>query len=276
MKAMILAAGRGERMRPLTDHSPKPMLKVAGKPLIEHHIIKLAKAGIVDIVINHAWLGEQIEDYLKDGSEWGVSILYSRETQGALETAGGIINALPLLVEKNEPNAPFLVVNGDIYTDFTYTKLPMLSDDCLANIWLTNNPEHNVKGDFLIAKSSLENVHFFADDITKKRANENINETVNGNINKSIKVHNIIGEHATAQGYQSFTYSGIGLYKPEFFTVAPNESVLALGPLLRQTAKNFQLCGQTLSNYWVDVGTPSRLAALNQHLTRQTNNMRHQ
>jgi len=271
MKAMILAAGRGERMRPLTDHSPKPMLKVAGKPLIEHHIIKLAKAGITDIVINHAWLGEQIEEYLKDGSEWNVSIRYSRETQGALETAGGIINALPLLLEKTEPNAPFLVVNGDIYTDFTYTNLPSLSEDCLANIWLINNPEHNLKGDFLIAKSSLKNVYVHANDVT----NISVNESVNEGASESIKVHNIVGEHVTSQSYQSFTYSGIGLYKPEFFKAASNESVLPLGPLLRQTAKNLQLSGQILSNYWVDVGTPSRLAALNQYLTRQTNNMRH-
>ncbi len=115
MKAMILAAGRGERMRPLTDHTPKPLLEVAGTPLIGWHLRRLQQAGFTEIVINHAWLGQQIEDTLKDGSDYGVRIAYSPERAGGLETAGGIATALPLL-----GNEPFLVVNGDVLTDIDF------------------------------------------------------------------------------------------------------------------------------------------------------------
>lgn len=239
MKAMILAAGRGERMRPLTDDCPKPLLKVAGMPLIEHHIVKLAQAGITDIVINHAWLGYKIEEYLQDGSQWGVSIRYSRETQGALETAGGIIKALPLLVEKDEPNAPFLVVNGDVYTDFDFTHIPLLPSDCLANIWLVANPEHNLKGDFLLAEEA-------------------------STLNKSNKVYNLTSKENQPLQHQAYTFSGIALYKPEFFTAHSHDAaILPLGPLLRETAENLELSGTILKGQWTDVGTPERLNELN-------------
>ncbi|WP_076417109.1 N-acetylmuramate alpha-1-phosphate uridylyltransferase MurU [Colwellia sp. UCD-KL20] len=239
MKAMILAAGRGERMRPLTDDCPKPLLKVAGIPLIEHHIVKLAQAGITDIVINHAWLGYKIEEYLQDGSQWGVSIRYSRETQGALETAGGIIKALPLLVEKDEPNAPFLVVNGDVYTDFDFTHIPLLPSDCLANIWLVANPDHNLKGDFLLAEET-------------------------STLNKSNKVYNLKSKENQPQQHQAYTFSGIALYKPEFFTALSHDvAILPLGPLLRETAENLELSGTILKGQWTDVGTPERLNELN-------------
>ncbi|WP_077340921.1 N-acetylmuramate alpha-1-phosphate uridylyltransferase MurU [Pseudocolwellia agarivorans] len=239
MKAMILAAGRGERMRPLTDDCPKPLLKVAGIPLIEHHIVKLAQAGITDIVINHAWLGYKIEEYLQDGSQWGVSIRYSRETQGALETAGGIIKALPLLVEKDEPNAPFLVVNGDVYTDFDFTHIPLLPSDCLANIWLVANPEHNLKGDFLLAEEA-------------------------STLNKSNKVYNLTSKENQPLQHQAYTFSGIALYKPEFFTAHSHDAaILPLGPLLRETAENLELSGTILKGQWTDVGTPERLNELN-------------
>ncbi len=141
MKAMILAAGRGERMRPLTDHTPKPLLPVAGKPLIEHLINQLVVAGFSEIVINHAHLGEQIEQYLGTGSQLGAAIYYSPEGE-ALETAGGIINALPLL-----GNEPFLVVNGDIATDFPFAELQKIRVD-LTHLVLIDNPEHHPKGDF--------------------------------------------------------------------------------------------------------------------------------
>lgn len=144
MKAMILAAGRGERMRPLTDHTPKPLLPAAGKPLIEHTLTQLAGAGFTDVVINHAHLGQQIETYLGDGRQFGVTIRYSREGETALETAGGIINALPLL-----GNEPFLVVNGDIATDFPYAELHDCSVD-LAHLVLIDNPEHHPAGDFVL------------------------------------------------------------------------------------------------------------------------------
>jgi len=141
--AMILAAGRGERMRPLTDHTPKPLLKVHDKPLIVWHIERLKKAGITQLVINHAHLGEQIEQTLGDGSSLGVSISYSPEGT-ALETGGGIARALPLLGEQ-----PFLVVNGDVWTDINYSELA-LSEDDLAHLVLVNNPSHNPNGDFAL------------------------------------------------------------------------------------------------------------------------------
>jgi N-acetyl-alpha-D-muramate 1-phosphate uridylyltransferase len=147
MKAMILAAGRGERMRPLTDHTPKPLLPVAGKPLIVHTINQLVAAGFTDIVINHAHLGQQIEDTLGNGKHLGANIVYSPEGEQALETAGGIINALPLL-----GNKPFLVVNGDIATDFPYTELHKIKVD-LAHIVLIDNPPHHPQGDFALDHS---------------------------------------------------------------------------------------------------------------------------
>ncbi len=141
--AMILAAGRGERMRPLTDHTPKPLLTVHDKPLIVWHIERLKKAGITQLVINHAHLGEQIEQALGDGLSLGVSIAYSPE-ETALETGGGIARALPLLGEQ-----PFLVVNGDVWTDIDYSALALDEDD-LAHLVLVSNPSHNPKGDFAL------------------------------------------------------------------------------------------------------------------------------
>ncbi|MGZ4992797.1 MAG: N-acetylmuramate alpha-1-phosphate uridylyltransferase MurU [Methylobacter sp.] len=149
MKAMILAAGRGERMRPLTDHTPKPLLAAAGKPLIEHTIKQLVAAGFNDIVINHAHLGLQIEHRLGNGKQFGANISYSPEGEQALETAGGIINALHLLGDE-----VFLVVNGDIATDFPFAELKNLNVD-LAHLVLVDNPAHHPKGDFGLNKSGL-------------------------------------------------------------------------------------------------------------------------
>ncbi len=146
MKAMILAAGRGERMRPLTDQTPKPLLALAGKPLIQYHIEALREAGFRELVINHAWLGEQIVHYLGDGARFGVEIAYSPEPQGALETGGGIYHALPLLGDE-----AFLVVNGDIWTDYPYARLKHPPQQ-LAHLVLVDNPSHHPQGDF-----SLEN-----------------------------------------------------------------------------------------------------------------------
>ena len=146
MKAMILAAGHGERMRPLTDHTPKPLLEVGGKPLIVWHIENLKEAGFEDIVINIAWLGDLIPAALGDGSKFGVNLHYSDEQQeGALETAGGIIKALPLLGDET-----FLVVNGDVWCDFPYSNISPLEKDDLAHLVLVNNPEHNPTGDFAL------------------------------------------------------------------------------------------------------------------------------
>ena len=147
MKAMILAAGRGERMRPLTDHTPKPLLPVAGKTIIEHTINHLISAGFHDIIINHAHLGQQIEDHLGDGQQFGASIQYSPEGEHALETAGGIVNALSLLGDE-----VFLVINGDIVTDFPFAELKNMPVD-LAHLVLVNNPEHHPQGDFGLDKT---------------------------------------------------------------------------------------------------------------------------
>jgi N-acetyl-alpha-D-muramate 1-phosphate uridylyltransferase len=142
MKAMLLAAGRGERMRPLTDHTPKPLLRVAGHALIEHHIKALARAGIRELVVNHAHLGAQLVAALGDGSDHGVHIDYSAEPPGALETGGGIFNALPLLGA-----APFMVINADIWTDFDFAALPR-QPESLAHLVLVDNPVHHLQGDF--------------------------------------------------------------------------------------------------------------------------------
>ncbi len=142
MKAMILAAGRGERMRPLTDSCPKPLLKVGETSLIEHNIKSLQRSGIHEIVINTGWLGEQLPNYLGDGSQFGVSLNYSHEGYPALETAGGIINALPQLGSHD-----FIVVNGDIYTDYNFSQLKLKSGFD-AHIVLIANPEHHPNGDF--------------------------------------------------------------------------------------------------------------------------------
>ena len=151
MKAMILAAGRGERLRPLTDEIPKPLIKVAGTSLIEYHLKNLAATGIKEIVINTAWLAEKLHQQLGDGSDYGVSIQYSDEGQ-ALETAGGIIKALPLL-----GNEPFLVVNGDIWCDFDFSTLPGLNTEIQAHLILVSNPKHNQKGDFSLQDNLIKN-----------------------------------------------------------------------------------------------------------------------
>ena len=151
--AMILAAGRGERMRPLTDEVPKPLLKINDRPLIEYHILALEKSGFSRIVINHAWLGQQIVDYLGDGQRFGVQIIYSPEAT-ALETAGGIINALPVLCPDGV-NPTFAVVNADIFCDYDYTKLPTHLGNDLAHLVLVNNPPHNPAGDFAIESGRL-------------------------------------------------------------------------------------------------------------------------
>jgi MurNAc alpha-1-phosphate uridylyltransferase len=146
MKAMILAAGRGERMRPLTDTIPKPLLEVCGKPLIVWHIEKLAKAGFKEIVINIAHLGFKIPEALGDGSKWGVKLHFSDEqNEGALESAGGIVKALPLLGDE-----AFLVVNGDVWCDYEFDSSFKLDVGILAHLILVPNPEHNQKGDFAL------------------------------------------------------------------------------------------------------------------------------
>lgn len=151
MKAMILAAGRGERLRPLTDSTPKPLLKVGEKSLIEYHLYKLAQAGIKEVIINIAWLGQQIRDTLGNGEYYNLIIHYSDEGEQALETAGGIIKALHLLGDK-----PFLVINGDIFTDYDFEQLLNFKLKGEAHLVMVENPEHNDKGDFALKNGWLQ------------------------------------------------------------------------------------------------------------------------
>ncbi len=230
---MILAAGRGERMRPLTDELPKPLLKVAGKPLIEHHLIKLQKIGVTDVVINLAWLGEKIEDYLQDGRRFGLTIHYSWESGGALETAGGIIKALPLLMEgESDVDQPFLVINGDIFIDYDFTHLPILAAETLAHLWLVDNPPHHLAGDFALQGQQL---------VSKE----------------------------TSISQTSYTFSGIGLYRRSFFSEFLSKKVVALAPLIRAAMSKGAVSGTKLTGLWTDVGTPARFQQINQQLAMQ-------
>jgi MurNAc alpha-1-phosphate uridylyltransferase len=149
MRAMLLAAGRGERMRPLTDKTPKPLLRIGGQMLIEHHIHALARAGITELVINHAWLGNLIERALGNGAAYGVHIEYSPEGETGLETGGGILRALPLLGTQ-----PFLVVNADIWSDYDFSVLPR-EPEGLAHLVMVDNPPHHPQGDFSLVAGQL-------------------------------------------------------------------------------------------------------------------------
>ncbi len=229
MKAMILAAGRGERMRPLTDHTPKPLLKVGGKPLIVWHLERLAQAGFEEIVINHAHLGEQIEQALGNGAQWGLSIQYSPE-KVALETAGGIANALHLL-----GGEAFLVVNGDTYTeiDFKRTVLQTNRDGhlVLAHLMLVDNPPQHPKGDFAI-------------------------DFINQN-------HGLLKNN----GAQMLTFSGVGVYHPHLFADVVIGQSAKLAPLLRKAIDNNAATAEYYQGVWHDIGTPERLAELDKTLT---------
>lgn len=157
IKAMILAAGRGERMRPLTDSCPKPLLQVNGLALIEYHLISLNKLGIQEFIINHAWLGEQIENFLGNGDKYGVVITYSKEQQ-PLDTAGGIIKALPLLVSDGDSEKVFIVVNGDVFTDYDFSNLLKIKNklkQASAHLVMIDNPAHHPSGDFYLSKDGL-------------------------------------------------------------------------------------------------------------------------
>lgn len=220
MRAMILAAGRGERMRPLTDHLPKPLLPIAGKPLIVHHIEALARAGIRQIVINHAWLGALIEQQLGDGSQFGVQLQYSAEGESGLETAGGIKKALPLLGTE-----PFLVVNGDVLTDFPFSALKsVMPAQHMAHLVLVPNPLQHPLGDFAFD-------------------------------NRTALV--------LPQGEHQWTFSGIGLYRPEFFAQVP-AGKQKLAPFLRQAMTQGQVSGELYHGFWADIGTPERLTQAEQ------------
>lgn len=241
MKAMILAAGFGTRMRPLTDNCPKPLLPVAGKPLIVHHIEQLVKLGIHDIIINHAYLGHMIEEALGDGSQFGCRIHYSAERE-ALETGGGIYKALPLLMadkaqgEVAEP--PFLLVNGDVWIDWERIQLPQ-NIEGLCHLWLVKNPDHNPAGDFVLTES-----HSVMD---------KTNQTTNSQSTKN----------QSSLDKAALTFSGISLLKPALFNAVKPEllesGIFPLAPLLRKAMAQGNASGELYSGNWIDVGTPERL-----------------
>lgn len=221
---MILAAGRGERMRPLTDITPKPLLPVAGKPLIVWHLEKLAAAGFHDVVINLGHLGERIPAALGDGQRWGLRLHYSPEPPGALETAGGIRHALPLLGDM-----PFLVINGDIFSDWPLSRAQTIADslptETQAHLVLINNPAHHPDGDFALANGWL-----------------------------------------IPEGQPRLTFAGMGIYRPSLFAHLTDGQPARLAPLLSTAISEGLVSGEHHTGRWVDVGTPERLAELNQRL----------
>lgn len=230
MKAMIFAAGRGERMRPLTDNCPKPLLKVRGRPLIVWHILNLVRAGITEIVINHAHLGHMIEEALGDGGQFGARIAYSAEGN-ALETAGGVAKARHLLGDE-----PFVAVAADIYCphfDFEQVIDTLKDNDMWGNphprdkrdvawLYLVKNPPHHPKGDFALHSFSIAN-----------------------------------------EGEPRYTFSGIGVYRTEIFDSVESGQSAQIAPILREYAARGQVGGELYRGDWTDVGTPERLAQLN-------------
>ncbi len=211
MRAIILAAGRGERMRPLTDTVPKPLLEIDGKPLIQYHIERLVRAGTKDIVINHGRLGHLIEERLGEGNLFNVHIHYSAEGDAPLETGGGIFRAL-----NNLGPDPFIVVNADIWTDYPYEQLPVYPAGLVHLVMVPNPPQHP-EGDFGLREGWLTN--------------------------------------RTGPRY---TYSGIGVYRPELFR-GQQDGKFPLAPLLRQAIEQRAVSGEVYRGDWADIGTPERL-----------------
>ena len=223
-QALILAAGRGERLRPLTDRTPKPLLTVRGRPLIEWQLQALAAAGVREVAVNTAWLEEQFPAALGDGSRWGLRLHFSQERRdhgGALETAGGIAKALPLLARC------FWVVSGDVFLPgfgFDATALARFEQgDRLGHLWLVPNPPHHPQGDFAIDAQGL----------------------------------------ATADGAERLTWASVGLFRAELFEGLVVGTRMPLRPLLEQAIAARRLGAETWGGAWTDVGTEERLRALN-------------
>lgn len=219
MKAMILAAGEGRRMRPLTLETPKPLLPVRGTSLIVHHIQRLKNAGVTDLVINIAYLGEKIRAALGDGARFGVRIHYSAEPE-PLETAGALLHALPLLGD-----SPFLLVNGDVWTDYPFASLAQRGLNHLGHLVLVPNPSHKLLGDFSIGNNGL------------------LQEL---------------------DGDTSYTFSGISLLSPRLISTYPQQRPkFPLREILGWAIQRGQLTAELFEGVWCDVGTPERLAELN-------------
>ena len=220
---MILAAGRGNRLRPFTDTMPKPLLRVAGRTLLDFHLQALRQADFDQVVINLGYRGAQIAEAVGDGSGYGLAVSYSREPEQALETGGGIFQALPLLGEQ-----PFLVVNGDIWTDYDFARLrPVVGTlQKHAHLVLVDNPSQHAEGDFALADEQVCN-----------------------------------------QGKERLTYSGISVLHPHLFAdCAPGRYPLA--PLLREACVAGLVSGEHAGGRWFDIGTPERLWALEKKLQR--------
>ncbi len=230
MKAMILAAGLGQRMRPLTDHLPKPLLCVGGKPLLQYHLEALARNGIKDVIINLAHLGEKIIAFAGDGSQFGLNVSYSREPE-PLETAGALLHALPLL-----GNDPFLLINGDVWSDFRLEQLCgySLATNELAHLVLVPNPGFHPQGDF-----APDAQNWLADDHT-------------------------IAQYKLAK----YTFSGISLIDPQLISRYPHQrQKFPLGEVLRYGITQQHISAEVYRGRWSDVGTPERLQLLDGELT---------
>ena len=268
MKAMILAAGEGRRMRPLTDATPKPLLEVAGKPLIEHHIARLAAAGFAEIVVNVSHLGQQLVDFLGDGSQWQVAISISSE-QTPLEAAGGIIQALPHLGD-----APFLLVNGDVFTDYPFAHLRETAPAKQgAHIVLVPNPAHRPRGDFLLRDRRVKDLPVVAEslDATEDVAQKQTSLAEANQSTDTQYVSALAQRSNSSLNSGSATYSGIGVYDPGLFAdCAPGR--LPLRPLLDEAIARTSLTGELYQGVWEDVGTPERLTALNQRFPSDSAN----
>ena len=234
MKALIFAAGLGERMRPLTDHTPKPLLSVGGKRLIEWHLEKIAALGIGDVVINTSWLAEQFPTTLGDGGQWGLRITYSHEGDTPLETGGGMFNALPLLGEH-----AFLLVNGDVWTDYDFAQLPR-EPDGLAHLVMVDRPPQATHGDFALD----------ADGAVRSDGDHKLTYSGIGMYRPQLFEgwRDIITEPKLSNG------------KPKF----------QLAPLLRAHMPAGRIRGEHHQGRWTDVGTPERLTRLDQELAAQS------
>lgn len=236
MKALVLAAGLGERMRPLTDRTPKPLLEAGGKPLIAWHLEKLAARGVREVVVNTSWLADQFPRVLGDGSRWGLKLHYSYEGPTALETGGGMHHALALLRDAADPEAPFIAVNGDIWTDYDFAGLPDAPAGD-AHLVLVDNPPQHPGGDFVLDEYGRLHV----------------------------------------DGRPRLTFSGIGVYRPSLFD-RWREAIGAadgaerqpprfkLAPLLTTAMAAGRVGGEHHLGRWTDVGTPQRLAELDESL----------
>ncbi|MGM8898012.1 MULTISPECIES: N-acetylmuramate alpha-1-phosphate uridylyltransferase MurU [unclassified Psychrobacter] len=223
-QAMILAAGKGTRLRPLTLETPKPLVEVGGQPLIVWHIQALQAAGITDITINVSWLADKLMNTLGDGSQYGVNLHWSVEDDEPLETAGGIFQALQTGKLRDEP---FLLVNSDVWTTYDFAQLQdyTLSADQRAHLLLIDNPEHNNSGDFAI--------------------------------NNGLASETPIGEA------DKYTFAGISVMSPRLVDGLVAGQPAALAPLLKQAMLKFQITAEVITDNWIDVGTPERLEQIN-------------